>query len=296
MLLLKNLDAISIDGGAYKTILFIGALAYLSTKKDLTTIKYLHGSSAGAIIALFLTLNISPKSMMKFGVTFDLTKMLTEDIHSLDINRMMVDFDGCADGNSILQNISKGISKYSDLWTESMTFQELYKATNKHLVITTTNITQHCIQNFDYHTHPDVPVLLAIRMSIGIPGAFRPYTFLGMQYIDGNVFCQNPVDVVRLFPQCQQMLWFCVPNSSLNNNIQKNFFSLLINLIRREKTINEKKIIHDEQQKKKIIEISFDDRFTSAFDCDPNGLAKIFLDGAFQFKTHYDALSSVQPH
>ena len=261
----------------------------LSTKTDLNAIHFLHGASAGSIIALALCLNIPPQAIMKLSFTFDLSKMMVEDLHQLDLNRLFEQsFDGCVDGNTILQTISQGMAKNNSLWHEAMTFHELHKLTKKHLIITTTNITRKTIENFDYKSYPDVPVLLALRMSIGIPGAFRPYTFRNMQYIDGQVFKQSSETIAALFQNHKTLLRLCVPRR-INGGGRKNFLDLLINLINW--NIKENVFVED-AKKNNIIEFEFSDRFTSLFDYEPSGLAKIYLDGAFQLR---NALSSLQP-
>ena len=137
--------ALSIEGGAMRTVIFIGALMALQHEGlDLNRIKYLHGVSAGAIIGVAIALGISPKKLMEECFDLDFGGLLLNDINESCLTKMLSgdeQFTGCAEGNSIIQKLANIFSKLCPTWHDDMTFKDLEDLTGKQITVTATNLT-----------------------------------------------------------------------------------------------------------------------------------------------------------
>ena len=70
------------------------------------------------------------------------------------------------------------------------TFRDLKERFGKTLVFVTYNITENKPEYLSYDTYPDLPCLIAIRMSANLPLIFEKYKYGNSYYIDGGV-CDN---------------------------------------------------------------------------------------------------------
>jgi predicted acylesterase/phospholipase RssA len=80
-----------------------------------------------------------------------------------------------------------------------ITLGDLYKKTQKRLIITTTCIGKG-VRYFDYENAPNLKVLLAIRMSISMPFFFTAVKHEGDYYVDGGMLDNFPVVTLKNEP------------------------------------------------------------------------------------------------
>jgi len=66
------------------------------------------------------------------------------------------------------------------------TFTDLYKKTKNELVITGTNLNRKMQRLFHRRSDPDMPIWLAVRISISIPLFFVPVYYQDCLYVDGT--------------------------------------------------------------------------------------------------------------
>lgn len=76
------------------------------------------------------------------------------------------------------------------------TFLEFAKRTGRTVAICASNMSEGRHEYFSVDTHPDMHVLLACRMSYGIPLLFTPVRYKGCVYVDGGLFNNVPVGYV----------------------------------------------------------------------------------------------------
>jgi predicted acylesterase/phospholipase RssA len=74
-----------------------------------------------------------------------------------------------------------------------ITFKQLYDKTQKELVLTGYNVSTGMTECFDHLTHPNMEVLLAIRITMCIPMIFRPIIYNNQMYIDGSFVEPVPI-------------------------------------------------------------------------------------------------------
>ena len=76
-----------------------------------------------------------------------------------------------------------------------VSLSDIFHIFNKELIFTTYNITTDKYEILSRHTYPDMPCLVALRMSSNIPLIFKPYEYKKNLYIDGGITNNFPVDL-----------------------------------------------------------------------------------------------------
>ena len=66
------------------------------------------------------------------------------------------------------------------------TFEQLFETCGKELRITAVSMNDASLVWFDRHTHPDMPVALAVRASTSLPFVFAPLEYEGDRFVDGG--------------------------------------------------------------------------------------------------------------
>ena len=181
-------NTICMSGGGIKGFSFIGALDYLNKKKFINTdnIKNWVGTSIGSIIAYVFVCGFSIIEMENFIIEFDFTK-INPDI-SID---NIFNNHGISDGKRaefILRSFIQHKFNVDDI-----TFAELYKLTNKNLLIIGTNFTHAREEVFSHTNTPDMSVITAVRISMSIPVFFTPVLYNNCYYVDGSIKNNFPI-------------------------------------------------------------------------------------------------------
>ena len=184
-------DAIVFSGGGPDGVAFIGCVRRLEERPDgLRRIKTIVGSSAGAIVGLWLALGLSSTEMEEFART----RYENGAFRDLDVEGL-VDFVGrmgVDDGSNIVEALRELVmsrirptNRSSD---HDVTFLEFAKATGKSLIVCATNLEASRGELMSVDATPDMGVLLACRMSFGVPLVFTPVRWKGCTYVDGCMF------------------------------------------------------------------------------------------------------------
>lgn len=189
---IENIKKVVFGGGFLKGYSLLGCITYLienNIHKQITTII---GSSAGALAALCLCLdyNVNELKILLKDINFnDYENFTTENI----LNFTM--YFGLDDGAKMIQFIKKLI----EYKTKScyITFGQLFKQNNKLLVITGTNLKTRCCEYFSHLTTPDMPVWIAIRISISFPIFYNKVEYNGNHYIDGAASSNCAIEFIE---------------------------------------------------------------------------------------------------
>lgn len=149
------------------------------------------GTSAGAILAFLVSLGMTSNEVQAWLVEH----LRTGDMSSLDAEGLF-DFAerlGVDDGERML-GCMRSTLRARGVTEPDPTFLQLAKHTGKNLVVCAANLTLVRQEFFCVDTTPDVSVLLAVRMSFGVPVLFTPIFHRGCCYVDGGLFDNCPVD------------------------------------------------------------------------------------------------------
>lgn len=276
-------DVLSFSGGGYKTCVFLGALHYLTFTKqlDFKKVETFQGASAGAVIALAMNCGILPSTLMYFYASTNLMNEVRKDFQKKFFENIIFEgtFKGFTQGNALLKKVSQIFKSQVSFWSDDITFEELYKKTKQTLVVTGTNITKHKLIHFSHKTYPKLPVLLAIRMSVGIPVAFEAYRFENKDYVvDGDIF---KIDFDTFIPFEKKILRF---RYSKHDDMQKrgdNIENVMKNLI------NYYKETTKENQHSNLKSFFLQCNLKSLLRFEPMSLIRLYLDGIHETK-HFD--------
>lgn len=179
-------DSLQFGGGAHHTTLFLGALhqLILNGTVDLEKINTFGGSSAGSLIALLLTIGMTPKEIFEEVLEVDLEELFLNDVN---ITNLFTN-NGFCYGKMFVQKITETVQKRIPDFTMKSTFEYLQKLTKKTLVISATNLTQKKVELFSHEETPTMSVVYALRLSVSIPLLFQTLQYKNNLYVDGAWF------------------------------------------------------------------------------------------------------------
>lgn len=187
----NNISCLCLSGGGIKGFAYIGAIEKLIDEKiiNMSNINKFVGTSIGAIICFFLNLGISIEELKAFLFTFNFSK-LTGDIDCCNLFELY----GIDNGARIELLFIKFLEMKFNV--RDITFAELYKLTNKTLIIIGTNLSRpSCAETvFSCDTTPLVSVLKAVRISMAVPIIFTPVIHDNEVYVDGGIINNFPID------------------------------------------------------------------------------------------------------
>ena len=184
-----NIKHLVFSGCGSKIFLFVGVLKYLFENDLINNVHTIIGTSGGALISFFLVLGYDFDSILELFLEITIKPILDFDI---DDFLQLFDKFGINDIDEYRRIL--GIVLNAKYGTYSISFIELYKLTNKHLIICSTNISRHRAEFFSYKTHPDMDVIKAIEMSMCIPFLFKPINFNNEYYVDGSITSHYPIE------------------------------------------------------------------------------------------------------
>jgi NTE family protein len=185
--MIKNLV---FEGGGVKGIAFCGAIRVLEEKKMLSNVKNYIGSSAGAIMALMLSIGLTSIEIEDILKTMDYDKFL--DLRWGVLNKLyyFISKYGIHKGEYLLKFVGQLLEKQTG--NKNITFQELHHKYGNNLVITGTNIDAGIVEYFSHTSYPNMPVKIAIRISMSIPFLFEAVRYDGNLYVDGGILNNYP--------------------------------------------------------------------------------------------------------
>lgn len=208
------------SGAGIKSLAYLSSLQLLESNNflQLNNIQCFVGSSSGAMVALLLSLNYSIQELLKLFFLINLEQYQSIKLENL-IYKMGID-----DGNKLLILLNAFL-KYKG-FQNGITFKELFEKTKKTLIITGTNITLSKCEYFSFQTTPNMPVVIALRISMCYPFYYQPFLWNNCYYIDGAILDDLPIKYLHI-------------NCGVNIN---NIFGLLIH----------EKILHQNRNNKII--------------------------------------------
>jgi predicted acylesterase/phospholipase RssA len=176
---MKAYDTIVLSGASTKGFIILGALQYLQDKELINNFNNIIGTSSGAIISYLLCIGYTPVEIVVYICTHNLlAKMQTFNMVDL------VQGNGATSFHPIQEGIEKmTIAKIGYL----PTLKDIKEKFGKNLIIVTHNITEDKSEYLSHKNFPELPCLVALRMSANIPLVFDHYRYGHSFYIDGGI-------------------------------------------------------------------------------------------------------------
>lgn len=172
-----DLTHIVFSGGALCGLAYIGAIRFLQVEGLDKHIRYVSGTSMGAVFATILALRLPLHEIEQRMVNL----LCTDDCLKFPYPDMLTVYTsfGMDDGHKFLAFIKPELEK--------LTFIDLTKRTGIHLTICATHLQTMSPTYFSVDTTPNVLVYDALRASIALPWIMRPVTIGQDAYIDGGI-------------------------------------------------------------------------------------------------------------
>ena len=167
----ENFDNFIFEGGGIRGIAFGGALKFADDHDLIKNIIRFAGSSAGSIVAAGLAVGYSGSEIIQILHKTNFEDFKDDDKFVIfDVYRFINEY-GVYKGEKFLEwigNIFKTKTGNADI-----TFKEVYERYGKELVVTGTNVNRYMTRYFHHRKDPNMPVRLAVRISMSIPVFFK---------------------------------------------------------------------------------------------------------------------------
>jgi len=182
-------EILVLSGGSLRGIAHIGVLKALEEKNYLKNIKKIVATSAGGLIAAMFVIGYSPSEQEEIFNTLDLK--LLKNIKG----KKLFDGFGLDTGKKIIVTLEELIKEKN--FDVNLTFEELFNHSKIELYLTTVCVNDRKLIYLSHLTHPKMPVIVGIRMSISIPVIFTPYLYENKLYVDGGMMNNFPVNFFK---------------------------------------------------------------------------------------------------
>tara|TARA_R110002020_G_scaffold238575_4_gene451115 strand:- start:1161 stop:2057 length:897 start_codon:yes stop_codon:yes gene_type:complete len=217
-----------INGGGPTGWISYGALKCLFEKKfiHINNIKSIYGTSAGAIIAVIISLKYDWITLEDYFLKRPWDKVLKiEPDHFFEMyyNKGLFQFN-------LVKEVLTPLLTAKDL-SENITLKEYYEYNNIDLHCFTVELNSFQKIDLNHNTYPDLPLIKALEMTSAYPILFKPIIDDDKCYIDGGLIDNYPINECLENQNCDEKEILGIKNkwSSINSNInnEMNLFQYL---------------------------------------------------------------------
>lgn len=187
---MKPIKNLVLSGGGIKGYAYMGLIKIIEENPKLFQIKKIAASSVGAIFAVLIALCVSYDEVYNRAIDKDLNDF--QHIKLDNILKFLERF-GVDDGHLFIDFIAYFVG--TKLGNTEITLLETYQKTGVELYITGTCLNTKDAVYFSHKNFPDMPLLLAVRISISIPFYFIPIYYQNRLYVDGGVADNFPIQL-----------------------------------------------------------------------------------------------------
>jgi predicted acylesterase/phospholipase RssA len=276
----KKPSCLVLSGGHIKGIYMLGALHYLQLMGYLENIDTFCGTSVGSIISYFLILGYTPANVL---IYLSCNKIDHETINILGLIKNF--------GLYKFEIIEMHLKKLTmDKLNYIPTLKQLYDITKKKLICITYNQTTQKTLYISHESHPNLDVLMALKMSSNMPLVFEQCIYNGEKYCDGGITDNFAVKYMdQLLEPFHNIIGIEIniesknPNKSSDNFVNNLFSILNVPLIELHKL---RKLGCSDRVK--IISLDSSDNTYFNFDLNIRMNTEYFVSGYKQVKTLYE--------
>ena len=180
-----------ISGGGPTMFQSLGAIQYLEQHKyiDLNNIETIYGTSAGAIIGVFISLKYDWTTINDYVIKRPWHKIFSIKAQTiLDAYTKKGLFD-----NTTLEKCFKPLFDAKDISME-ITMKDFFEYCGIEIHMFTFEINNFESIDISYKTHPDLQLIKALHMSCSLPVIMSPVFLENKCYIDGGINCNYPLN------------------------------------------------------------------------------------------------------
>ena len=275
-----DFDTLVIAGGSSKGIVNLGALQYLYDNNIGKNINTYIGTSSGSIICFLLIIGYTPIEI----IVYICTNQLFEKLHHFNIVAML-NGNGAISFSNIYEQIEKmTIDKLGFL----PTFEDIKNKFNKNLICTTYNLTDSKTEYLSCENNPNLPCLIALKMSANLPLIFETYKYGNKLYIDGGISDNFAIDIGDQLGSKILGLLISSDNESFSNEPDMNILEYIYKLIFIPISQSTEYKIKNVSDKCTIIKLDYDKLKFFNFNINSKEKLDIFSSGYDQIKKHFE--------
>ena len=269
-------DTLVLSGGSGKGLIVLGALQYVFEQNFFKKIDTYIGTSSGAVLCFLLSIGYTPTEIIVYlCINRIFEKVINFNIVNMINDNGAISFSGFQE---VLEKMT--VSKIGIL----PTLKEVYDKYGKKLIFTTYNLSEQKVEYLSYENSPDLPCLIALRMSCNLPLIFERFKYNNNFYIDGGLVDNFPIDLA--YNIGKKSLGIIVDNTLEKNvNDYKNIIEYIYVLlsIPSQKYLEEK--IKNKTENCFIVELDCKNNISN-FDFNIDNIRKLdlFSDGYTQMK------------
>lgn len=169
---------LTIGGGSFKGLAFLGSLEYLHSQNYLELIENFHGASIGSLIGIMYIIGYKPVELFEILLGKNFEELWDLSFQNLDRNYSLL-------STSFFEYFESIFSKREN--NIDITIEQFYNKYDVNINIYSVSINNRSIVNFNRNTFPELKVVTAIRASCSIPIIFPPVKINDIYYIDGCI-------------------------------------------------------------------------------------------------------------
>ncbi len=179
-----------IGSGGHNVIRMIGCVEKLISVNHLIldNINDIYATSAGAIIAVYLCLNLDWKLLTDYIIN----KPWNKKYEKTPSNLLSAFNDMGIFGDEFVRDILEVQLKIKGLNINTITFKDLYEYSSKKINIYSFNLNKFDCECFNYINTPDMRILDGVYMSSTFPFIFKPKWINESYYLDGGIYLDFP--------------------------------------------------------------------------------------------------------
>ncbi|HHO53276.1 MAG TPA: hypothetical protein ENK18_20990 [Deltaproteobacteria bacterium] len=194
-------ENLAFEGGGVKGIAYVGALEVLEEVGLYPGhIRRVAGASSGSFLASMVAVGCSSEDLREMLAEHNLGAVMRDARFGMlsGIYNMLTVY-GLNPGARLLRFLGDRLRERTG--SEDVTFQQLLERCGRELCVPVTNITRMCTEYCHPKTTPDMPVRLAVGMSMSLPVLMAPYRLIRVLeethetdlYTDGGLLCNYPI-------------------------------------------------------------------------------------------------------
>ena len=215
-------DTLVLSGGSIQGISILGGLQYLKDNNMINNIQNYVGTSVGSIICYLLVIGYTP---IEIVVYLCINGHLFEKLKCFDVVSAAK-----GEGATTFLHISDQLEKMTiEKIGRLITMKEIQTIFGKKLTCITYNITKSTTEYLDCEKTPDLPCLIALRMSSNLPLIFETFRYGDSFYVDGGLSNNFAVDVGET--QGKKVLAMCLDFNIGEDNPHINFVEYVYKLL-----------------------------------------------------------------
>lgn len=180
------MTTLSIGGGSFKGISFVGALEYLHSRNYLTLLNEFHGTSIGSVIGILYIIGYLPFEIFKWVYETDM-----KDISRIDLNNLFTEYSIIDD--NFFNKVNDIFSKKEDI---NITIKDFISKYGIDINIYVVSIKYRKLINVNSEDYNNMRVVDAIKASASIPILFKPFKYGDDYLIDGC--CKNLDGITKI--------------------------------------------------------------------------------------------------